>query len=364
MSTSTEAFKVKLSQAGPIPLDAEFECATGELLALIGPSGAGKTTILRAISGLYRPLTGRISCGGEVWFDSVAGLMLPPQSRSVGLVFQDYALFPHLSALDNVRLAMRHVPEPERTAAARQLLARVHLDGFNSRRPGGLSGGERQRVAIARALARGPKVLLLDEPFSAVDRMTREPLKEELLALRRSLKIPIILVTHDLGEAQALADRMCVIERGKVAQCGSPEQLRLKPASPGVALMMGQSNVIDAVVEQPAISGGVTRVRSAGGPLVVDGSVPFARGEAVSVLLPSEFLAFADAGARENVLKGTIAEIRAQGDISMIFVRLDQPGGPLIRLTLASRERNERVLAQGQPLRLHISPAHIHLMPR
>src|SRR5690606_15172194 len=147
--------------------------------ALIGPSGSGKTTVLRSIAGLYRPAGGRIVTGGDTWLDTDAGVDLAPQARRVGLVFQDYALFPHLTALDNVRLAMLDESEEERTRRATELLARVHLVGLEHRRPDQLSGGERQRVALARALARDPKVLLLDEPFSAVDRMTREPLKEE-----------------------------------------------------------------------------------------------------------------------------------------------------------------------------------------
>ena len=157
-------------------------CRPGELLALVGPSGSGKTTVLRAIAGLYRPASGRIVAGGETWFDSDTGIMVSPQARAVGLVFQDYALFPHLSALDNVRLAMLRLPEPERAAGCRRCSRACISTGLEARTPDQLSGGQRQRVALARALARDPQVLLLDEPFSAVDRMTREPLKEELAA--------------------------------------------------------------------------------------------------------------------------------------------------------------------------------------
>ncbi len=227
-------------------------------MALVGPSGSGKTTVLRAIAGLYRPVSGRIAAGGDTWFDGERGLVVSPQVRAVGLVFQDYALFPHLSALGNVRLAMLRLPEPERSRQAAALLARVHLDGLEARNVDRLSGGQRQRVALARALARDPKVLLLDEPFSAVDRMTRERLKEELTSLRRSLDIPIVLVTHDLEEAQALADRICVIHAGTTLQTGTPDDVRLRPISPLVARLMGNTNVFEAVIERassPCVEG-------------------------------------------------------------------------------------------------------------
>jgi predicted ABC-type transport system involved in lysophospholipase L1 biosynthesis ATPase subunit len=150
---------VRLRQAGPIPLDAELSCGEGQLLALIGPSGSGKTTILRAIAGLYLPREGRVTCGGEVWFDAAEGINIAPHKRPVGLVFQSYALFPHMTALRNVMAALGHRSARERKAEARALLALVHLQNFEDRRPASLSGGEQQRVAVARALAREPAVL-------------------------------------------------------------------------------------------------------------------------------------------------------------------------------------------------------------
>lgn len=226
-----DGLTVALRQAGPIPLDLAFTCASGELIALVGPSGAGKSTVLRTIAGLYQPQHAVITCAGEHWVDTGAGLFLPPHDRRVGLVFQSYALFPHLTALGNVAAALTHRPRGEREARARALLAMVHLDGLEARKPAALSGGQQQRVALARALAREPHVLLLDEPLSAVDRRTRRQLRAELAALRSSVSAPIVLVTHDLDEAAALADRLVVIDRGEVLQNDATAAVLAAPAS-------------------------------------------------------------------------------------------------------------------------------------
>ena len=230
-----EGLHVTLKQAGPIPLAVEFSCSEGELLALVGPSGAGKSTTLRAIAGLYRPQAARVTCGGAIWLDTINGVCLPPHQRRVGLVFQSYALFPHMTALGNVTAAMGHHPHGERAARAGKLLALVHLTNLEQRRPAELSGGEQQRVAVARALAREPAVLLLDEPFSAVDRRTRRKLHTELAELRKAVRVPIVLVTHDIDEAAGLADRMCVIDRGETLQTARPAELLAAPASARIA---------------------------------------------------------------------------------------------------------------------------------
>jgi molybdate transport system ATP-binding protein len=164
---------VDVQQAVPVPLDARFDCQPGELVALVGPSGSGKSTLLRCIAGLMHPAQGHIACREQTWLDTGQGLRLPPQQRRVGLVFQHYALFPHLSALRNVALASGR---SDALGHAGELLSRLGLDGLGARRPSELSGGQQQRVALARALAREPDVLLLDEPFSAVDQPARHEL--------------------------------------------------------------------------------------------------------------------------------------------------------------------------------------------
>lgn len=260
--------RVALRAEVPIALDLSFSVAPGEVLALVGPSGAGKSTALRTIAGLWRPTFARVTVGDEVWADTDMALDLPPHRRAVGMVFQSYALFPHLDSAGNVALAMGHLPRAARGPEAARLLAMVGLQGLGARRPSDLSGGQQQRVAVARALARGPKALLLDEPFSAVDRLTREGLYEALLALRGALSMPVVLVTHDMDEAQRLADRMVVMDRGRAVASGTAAEVLCDPAALRVLGLREAGAMIAAVVagDEPD---GLTRLTTAGGAVFV-----------------------------------------------------------------------------------------------
>jgi len=200
-------------------------------VALVGPSGAGKSTVLRAIAGLVRPAAGTITLGNETWFSGEKGVDLPPEERAVGLVFQEYALFPHMSVRKNVGYG----------GAGRvdELLRRLRIEGLANARPGALSGGERQRVALARALARDPRVLLLDEPLSALDAHTKAAVRSELRELLRELGLPTLLVTHDFEDAAVLAQHVGVVVDGKLVQLDTPQALVAAPATPFVASLTG-----------------------------------------------------------------------------------------------------------------------------
>jgi molybdenum ABC transporter ATP-binding protein len=217
-----------------VPLRAfrlELTLAVDSVVALVGPSGAGKSTVLNAIAGLVKPAAGRIRNGGETWFDAGAGVSLPPERRRVGFVFQDYALFPHLTVRGNI--------EYGRGRAADDYLERFKIGHLADARPGALSGGERQRVALARALARDPAILLLDEPLSALDTHTKTDVRAELQELLGGLGIPTLLVTHDFEDAAALAGRVGVLVEGKLRQTGTPAELVANPADPFVASFTG-----------------------------------------------------------------------------------------------------------------------------
>jgi molybdate transport system ATP-binding protein len=216
-------------------MDAAFSIAPRELVALVGPSGSGKTTLLRCIAGLYRPAGEFIACDGQVWLDSQRGIFIPPQRRPVGLVFQHYALFPHMTALGNVMCALGGLAKAERREKASHFLHAVGLGGHQDRRPALLSGGQQQRVALARAMAREPVVLLLDEPFSAVDRRTRRGLQAQIAGLQTAIDSAIVLVTHDLTDAAAIADRVLVMNAGRIVMDGSPDRVLSEPAGSEVA---------------------------------------------------------------------------------------------------------------------------------
>ncbi|MEN8259845.1 MAG: ABC transporter ATP-binding protein [Pseudomonadota bacterium] len=360
--------EVRLQQSSPIPLAVELSCAPGEILALAGPSGSGKSTVLRSIAGLYHPAKGRIACQGEPWFDSEAAINLPPYRRASGLVFQSYALFPHLTALQNVTAALGHLPHGHRESRAKELLRRVHLAGLENRRPAMLSGGQQQRVAVARALARDPQTLLLDEPFSAVDQVTRRRLYRELAELRRSLSMPIILVTHDLEEASVLADRLCMLHRGRTLQTGTPTDMAARPASALVARLMDRHNLFTGVVTGHDSRRSFTFLRWRGLTLEARHRPDLPSGRRVSWMIPEENVILhrrdrPSRGERENPVSGTIVEAMAFGERTTVLIETDIRRQRTLMMTVPTHVARRNTLGPGVDVTVSLLAEGIHLMP-
>jgi len=366
-SDSGAGLAVRLEQPGPIPLDVGLDCAPGEVTALVGPSGSGKSTILRAIAGHYRARAGRVAVGGQVWFDASARIDVPPHARRAGLVFQSYALFPHMSAAANVAAALGHLPAAERPARARALLALVHLAGLESRLPAELSGGQQQRVAVARALAREPEALLLDEPFSAVDRATRERLYRELAEMRRRLAMPVVLVTHDLDEALMLADRVVLLQRGKTIQHGLPYEVLAHPASVQAARLLGLRNLFAGTVLDHGPDAGPTLLGWRGYALEARRQASFAPGSAVSWVIPSARIVLhrrdrPSRGEHENPVRGIIKETVVLGDTTHATLLVDGDEQAPLQFSVPTHVAGRNQLAAGGEAAVSLLADAIHLM--
>jgi len=355
-------------QSNPIPLDARITCERGELLALTGPSGSGKTTLLRAIAGLCRIDEGQVCCNGREWQSSRSGHFLSPQQRRVGFVFQDYALFPHMCALDNITVAMDRPSASEKRARALDLLEMVHLAGLEQRRPAELSGGQRQRVALARALARDPEVLLLDEPFSAVDQVTRRRLQEQLATLRGRIEMPVILVTHDLLEARALADRICVVHKGETLQTGTAADVMTRPKTALISRLVDQPNIFEGrlIAGEPGES--LPRLEALSTRLEISRSNGLRSGDRVSWMVPVSHIVMhrrdrPSRGERENPIPGTVRRIVILGESTMVTMHArDQPDRK-ITFSVPTHVARRNKLALGEPVTVSLLADGIQLMP-
>ncbi|WP_342151107.1 ABC transporter ATP-binding protein [Methylorubrum sp. SB2] len=303
-----------------------LDLAAGEVFCLLGPSGCGKSTLLRLVAGFEAPDAGAIRLDGA---DLTA---LPPHRRPVNMMFQSYALFPHMSVAANVGYGLKGLGLSRKQAAERiaGLMKLVRLEGFETRRPEKLSGGQRQRVALARALAREPKLLLLDEPLGALDRTLREETQGELRAIQRRLGTGFVVVTHDPEEAMALADRIGVMERGRLVQVGPARDLYERPASRFVAGLLGDVNLIEGRLG-PDAPGGIRTVETALGAIRASGEG--AAGAAVVVAVRPERLVVGGAEGLPGTLRGTLVEQTFLGD--RIRARITMADGSVLRASAA-----------------------------
>jgi len=303
-------------------LDVALEVGN-ECLAIAGPSGAGKSTILRACAGLVRPERGRVVCDGETWFDADTRVWVEPEDRACGFVFQDYALFPHMTAWQNVAYGMRAVPRADRRRAAEGLLERFGVAAADAHPPS-LSGGERQRVALARALATSPRVLLLDEPLAALDARTRAAAARELGTALREAAVPALLVTHDFSDAAQLGDEVAVVDRGRVLQQGKAGELAAAPATSFIADFTGASVLTG---EAGPAEGGLTRLHLDGGGQIF--STDRATGRTGASVFPWEVTVEAPGspprGSAQNSLAATVASITPVGNRVRLGLVTPQP---------------------------------------
>ncbi|WP_242343046.1 ABC transporter ATP-binding protein [Anaeromyxobacter terrae] len=339
---------------------AELPLAGGLVTVLFGPSGSGKTTVLRLLAGLERPDAGAIRLDGETWADATTGAFVPPQRRGVGLLFQDHALFPHLTVAGNVAFGLSALPRAERDARVRELAVRMRIEELLDRRPAALSGGQRQRAALARALAPRPRLLLLDEPLSALDAPTRELLRGELRGLLESSGVPSIVVTHDRTEALALGDRMVVLAQGGVRQIGPVHEVFSAPADVEVARIVGTENVLP--VRIAGREGGLATVLA--GAVVLVGVDPGGVAGEAYACVRAEDVVLEDAAPH-----GSSAQNRLPG---VVVARVEE--GPLVRVAVdcgarlvalvTRRSADALALVPGRAIVARVKAPSVRIVPR
>jgi putrescine transport system ATP-binding protein len=317
--------------------DVTLDIYEREFFCLLGPSGCGKTTLMRLLAGFEQPSAGRVVLAGE----DLAGV--PPYRRPVNMMFQSYALFPHMSVAKNVAYGLKQEGLPKREIAERveRMLALVQLEGLADRRPDRLSGGQRQRVALARALAKEPKVLLLDEPLAALDKKLREETQFELMDIQVRLGATFLVVTHDQEEAMTMADRIAVMDRGRLVQVARPGELYEEPATRFVAEFVGDINILEGQVAEGEDGGWQIASPLSAAPLLVrHPGQALATGQAVAVAVRPEKMVLSrekPPPGTPNVLEGEVWDIGYLGDVTVYRVRLDD--GTILRASRANASR-------------------------
>lgn len=331
-----------------------LDIAHGEFFALLGPSGCGKTTLMRMIAGFGEPDEGRILLDGQ----DLAGV--PPHRRPVNMMFQSYALFPHLDVFENVAFGPREegVAKAEIASRVEDALRLVQMQDFGKRKPNALSGGQKQRVALARAVVKRPKLLLLDEPLAALDRRLREETQEELKRLQKTLGIAFLVVTHDQDEAMMMADRIAVMEKGRVLQIGAPADLYERPQSRAVARFIGDANVFEPVIRARLDDRALVALDSATFEIAQCPRGPFALGlrpEKIRVLDPHA--EWPDC----VTLDATVESLLYRGDVTDLRVRT---AGPSLRVSMLNASRHPALsLSAGESIRIAFSPDDVMVLP-
>lgn len=358
---------VKLTQQRPIPLDVDLRCAADELIALVGPSGSGKSTVLRTIAGIFKPEESTVTINNQIWCSTSENIHVKAHNRAAGMVFQQYALFPHMTVAQNITSSIPSSNHIDISARVTDLLEKVNLSGLQDRYPNQLSGGQQQRVAVARALARDPEVLLLDEPFSSVDRLTRRRLYREIVRLRKELSIPVVLVTHDLDEAATLADRMYVLHHGKTLQSGTPDEVVSKPVSAEVARLVDLRNLFTATVTHHDARKSTLTLLWSGVKLTACSATEFSVGKEVQWVIPDGSVMInrtdrQSVGDRPNKIDCQVDDILFSGQLAQLTLvpthRVDHP----LHASLPARVIRNNAIHAGMQITVSLDPQSIHVM--
>jgi molybdate transport system ATP-binding protein len=361
--TLTLHFRKTFPKSALIDADLQVRLDSPIVTVLFGPSGSGKTTILRALAGLERSANCVIHFGRETWIDDKKGVFIPPQRRRIGFLFQDYALFSHLTVTENIRYGLHDLSANEQQLRTSELLERFQLQGLAGRYPDQLSGGQKQRVALARTLAPQPRLLLLDEPLSALDGPTREALRGELRKLLSSLSIPVLLVTHDRVEALALGDQVAIVNEGRIVQHASIEEVFRRPLTPAIAKIVAvdtvqRVRVLQADKELVTVSVGEARLFAAARdfPSGVTDAFVCIRAEDVLLVKSVETVS---ASAR-NRLPGTVKSLTHEGPMW----RIELDCGFTLTALLTRQACEELALQKNDRVLAMIKATNVHLISR
>jgi molybdate transport system ATP-binding protein len=346
-----------------LEVELKLDAAAGHVLVLFGPSGSGKTITLKAITGVVTPDAGFIAIGGRPIFDSRAGLNVRLQERRVGYLPQNYALFPHLNVTQNIGFGLFNRDKNWAERRTAELTKLMQLDGLENRYPRQLSGGQQQRVALARALAPEPDILLLDEPFSALDAAIRAELRQNLVLLSRNLHIPIIFITHDLEEAYMLGDRLAVYDSGRLLQFADRETVFYRPATPRVAELTGVKNLWEGRVIERAPENQKLTVRTALGDLWVAAPEKMPPvGTALTLAIRPERIQVVPDGATptENTLSARLVGEIARGALYTLLFALGEATKPDVEVQITAQQFQELQMGQRLDWKLYLPPAALH----
>jgi molybdate transport system ATP-binding protein len=350
------------ANAASFVLDVSLEIPSG-ITIVFGASGAGKSTLLDCIAGLLRPDAGQIKIGNDALFDSTAGVNIPPQLRRMAYVFQSLALFPHMTAEENIAYGLAHLPADQRSARIAEILQAFRVEDLRNRRPREISGGEKQRVALARSLVTSPRVLLLDEPLSGLDAELKASIVDDLRAWNAAQKIPIVYVTHTRDEVDALGERVVVLDRGCVISEGQPREVLEAPRRRKLAQAAGFENLLDATVVELREADGVMRVRLAEGPSEIEVPLGYAApNDRVKVAIRAGDILLATQPpvglSARNILEGKIVSLESRSAIVVARVK----AGVTFAVHVTPGAARALELAAGMPVWIVLKTHSCHLV--